>query len=261
MSFILHLSELWKFRALVAALVERHLHARYRGSLLGMLWSFLNPLCLMAVYTLVFQYYIRFDSVENYTIFLFCGLLQWIHVSSSLLEGSTSVSSGGSLITKSLFPAHLLPAVSVLTSLVHFVFSLPLLFVFMLGFGVPFTPLIFLLPLLMIIQTVFLYGIALFLGTLNVAFRDVQHLVGNLLTLLFFLCPILYPASTVPEQFQPFLTFNPLAVFTSCYQEILFYGTVPSVLDVAHLIAWSGVTLLIGVSTYNAHRESFAEAL
>jgi lipopolysaccharide transport system permease protein len=256
-----HFAELWKFRALIAALVERHLYARYRGSALGMLWSFLNPLCLMGVYTLVFQYYIRFHQVDNYTIFLFCGLLQWLHVSSALLEGSISISSGGSLITKSLFPAHLLPAVTVLTSLVHFVLSLPMLFLFMWLFGVPFTVPMLLLPFLMIIQTVFLYGLALFLGTLNVAFRDVQHLVGNALTLLFFLCPILYPADAVPEQFQPLLAFNPFAVFTSWYQEILFYDSVPSLSSLIQLFGWSGLSLFLGVSVYNAYRESFAEAL
>lgn len=256
-----HFQELWKFKALISALVERHLHARYRGSFLGLLWSFLNPLCLMAVYTLVFQYYIRFNQVDNYTIFLFCGLLQWLHVSSALLEGSISISSGGSLITKSLFPAHLLPAVVVLTSLVHFVLSIPMLLIFMLLFGVPFHLTLFALPFLMVLQTLFLYGIALCLGTLNVAFRDVQHLVGNFLTLLFFLCPVLYPADVVPVQFQPFLAFNPFAIFTSCYQGILFYGTFPTLLQVVELSAWTGVTLLIGISTYQAHRESFAEAL
>ncbi len=256
-----HLRELWKFRVLIVGLVERHMHARYRGSLLGMLWSFLNPLCLMAVYTLVFKYYIRFDQVENYTIFLFCGLLQWIHVSSSLIEGSISVSAGGSLITKSLFPAALLPAVSVLTSLVHFMLSLPLLFLFMLIFGVQFTGLLLVLPLLMIVQTVFLYGIALALATLNVAFRDVQHLVGNALTLLFFLSPILYPEDVVPAEFRPFLAFNPFAVFTSVYQDVLFHGVMPTAVEFGQLLVWSIVSVLVGVRVYISRQEGFAEAL
>ncbi|MCI5065634.1 ABC transporter permease [bacterium] len=256
-----HFGELWKYRALVAALVERHLYARYRGSLLGMLWSFLNPLCLMAVYTLVFQYYIRFAQVENYTIFLFCGLLQWLHVSSSLLEGSTSISSGGSLITKSLFPAHLLPGVAVLTSLVHFLFSLPLLFLFMFFAGMRFHPSLVMLPLLLGVQTVFLYGIALLLATYNVHFRDVQHLVGNALTLLFFLCPILYPEDVVPPAFQPLLTFNPFALFTSAYQAVLFEGSFFSSLVLLQLLLWSGASFLLGVLVYRSHRERFAEAL
>ncbi|NBW40772.1 ABC transporter permease [bacterium] len=256
-----HFRELLKFRALIVGLVERHMHARYRGSVLGMLWSFLNPLCLMAVYTLVFKYYIRFDQVENYTIFLFCGLLQWIHVSSSLIEGSISISAGGSLITKSLFPAALLPAVSVLTSLVHFLLSLPLLFLFMLLFGVEFTGGIVLLPVLMVLQTAFLYGLALSLATLNVAFRDVQHLVGNALTLLFFLSPILYPEDVVPAAFRPFLAFNPFAVFTSCYQDVLFNGVMPSVSDFAQIMLWTLVSIVVGIRVYISRQERFAEAL
>jgi len=98
------LSELWRFRALVWALVCRHLNARYRGSTLGFIWSFLNPMCLIAVYSLVFRYYVRFESVPHYTLFMFAGLLPWLWFSSGLLEAVGSISAGGSLITKAMFP-------------------------------------------------------------------------------------------------------------------------------------------------------------
>ena len=124
--------ELWRYRALVAALVLRHLRARYRGSVLGFVWSFLNPLCLIAVYSLVFRYYIRFEDVEHYTLFLFTGLLPWIWFSSGLIEATSAISSGGSLITKAMFPAHILPIVAVITNLAHFMFAIPLLLVVML---------------------------------------------------------------------------------------------------------------------------------
>jgi ABC-type polysaccharide/polyol phosphate export permease len=124
--------EIWKFRALIWALVSRHLKARYRGSLLGFFWSFLNPLFLIGVYSLVFKYYIRFQDQENYTVFMFTGLLPWIWFSSGLLESTNSISGGGSLITKAIFPAHVLPIVSVLTNLIHFIFAIPLLILIML---------------------------------------------------------------------------------------------------------------------------------
>ncbi|MCB0320897.1 MAG: ABC transporter permease [Bdellovibrionales bacterium] len=256
-----HFQELFKYRALVWALVERHLHARYRGSTLGVLWSFLNPLCLMGVYTLVFQYYIRFNEVQNYTIFLFCGLLPWIWVTSSLIEGSISISAGGSLITKSLFPAHLLPAVAVLTGAVHYVLSLPLLFIFMLVAGVHIPATVIFLPMMVFLQLLFLYGVALFLGSVNVHLRDVQHLVGNALTLLFFLCPVLYPRTTVPAQFQFSMYVNPFAAYTTVAQDLLLSGVIPSSRAILSVCFWTWVTLFVGVSAYQRSHESFAEVL
>lgn len=253
--------ELYKYRALLSALVGRHLAVRYRGSLLGFCWSLLNPLCLMLVYTVVFRFYIRYTEVDNYTIFLFCGLLPWLWVSSGIAEGTTSIVSSGHLITKSMFPAHILPAVSVLTTMVNFLLSLPLLFIFMLGLGVDLQFSMLFLPVLVLLQGFFLLGITLALSALNVHFRDVQHIVGNVLTFLFFLCPIIYPASAVPEAFQVTLQANPLALFTVAYQQVILDGVLPSLYALGYLCAFVALSLLIGAAVFNFYRESFAELL
>ncbi|MCB0332117.1 MAG: ABC transporter permease [Bdellovibrionales bacterium] len=254
-------SEAYRYRGLVAALVTRHLAARYRGSVLGFLWSFLNPLCLMLVYTLVFRYYVRFDSVDNYTIFLFCGLLPWIWLSSGLIEGTSSIVASGSLITKSLFPAHLLPIVSVLTAMIHFVLSLPLLFLFMLIAGLPFHLTLFLLPLVVLAQFLILCGLCLALSALNVYFRDVQHVVANVLNLLFFLCPIIYPLTSVPDRFQFTMVYNPFAVLTTMYQQVVLEGVFPSLFGIAFVFLFSLVVLSVGIAIFDRHREGFAELL
>lgn len=255
------LRELWKFRALIGALVTRHLSIRYRGSVLGFFWSFLNPLCLMLVYTLVFKFYIRFDAVPNYTIFVFCGLLPWLWFTSAVSEGTSSIVGSGHLITKSMFPPHVLPTVSVLTTLVNFLLSLPLLFIFMALAGMPFHPTIVGLPLLIGLEFVFLLGLALGLGALNVRYRDVQHLVGNLLTFLFFLCPIVYPATSVPERFRFTLDLNPLALFTVFYHNLILDGVWPTLGAWVYLGAWVGLVIVLGHLIFNRHRESFAEML
>lgn len=255
-----YLKELSRYRSLIAALVSRHLAVRYRGSVLGYLWSFLNPLCLMLVYLLVFKYYIRFEH-DNYTIFLFVGLLPWLWVQSALSEGATSITSGGHLITKSMFPAHVLPAVTVITSMVHFALTLPLLFIFMYFSGVPFHPTLLLLPFLIAVQFALLHGLALFLGSLNVYYRDIQHLLGNLLTFLFFLCPILYPADVIPEKFQMLLYVNPFAVMTVAYHNLILDGVLPSVQNLAYIVSFSAVSVGIGYATYTRFHERFAEAL
>lgn len=253
--------ELYRYRTLVGALIVRHLSSRYRGSVLGFLWSFLNPLCLMLVYLLVFRYYIRFTEVENYTIFLFCGLLPWIWISSGLLEGSTSVVSSGHLITKSMFPAQVLPAVAVLTSMVNYLLSLPLLFIIMLFSGVmiPFSALF--LPLLCVLQALLLFGFALILAALNVYYRDVQHVVGNFLTFAFFLCPILYPREVVPEAFHFTLDLNPFALLTESYQQVLLEGVPPTAWALGYIMLWVVIGLVSGAYVFRHYRERFAEAL
>lgn len=253
--------ELYRFRVLIGALVVRHLSVRYRGSVLGFLWSFLNPLCLMLVYMLVFKFYIRFDSVDNYTIFLFCGLLPWIWFTSAVSEGTSSIVSSGHLITKSMFPAHVLPTVSVISTGVNLLLSLPLLFLFMFVGGVPFHATLIALPVLITVQFFFLLGLALVLASLNVQFRDVQHIVTNLLTFLFFLCPIIYPASSVPARFQFTLDLNPLALFTLFYHDLILDGVWPDPVRAAYLVAWVGIVLFIGHAIFKRYREGFAELL
>ena len=253
--------ELYRYRALLSALVVRYLVMRYRGSMLGFLWSFLNPLCLMLVYFLVFKFYIRFEQVDNYTVFLFVGLLPWLWSLSGLLEGTASIVSGGHLITKSMFPAHILPAVAVLTTMVNFILSLPLLFLFMYFTGVQFHLTLLLLPLLLLLQMLLLHGLTLGLGAINVHFRDVQHVLGNLLTLVFFLCPILYPISSVPEKLRFTLTSNPFALLTICYHDLILEGTIPSTVTLLSLVGFVLLAILFGSVVYNRYRESFAELL
>jgi lipopolysaccharide transport system permease protein len=255
------IGELRRFKSLFWGLVQRHLAARYRGSALGFLWTFLNPLCLICVYWLVFRFYIRFTQVENYTVFMFAGLLPWMWATQALMEGTASISGSGHLITKSLFPAHILPAVTVTTSLINFVLSLPILFALMYFTGVPLKPTLFFIPLVIFVQSIFLYGLVLLLSSLNVFYRDIQHLLGNALTLLFFLCPIVYPESVVPAQFKWTIQFNPFAAFISIYQGLILEGSLPSLNQVILLSSISLFSYMLGSMVYSNLREKFAELL
>lgn len=254
-------AELYKNRALVGALTERSLALRYRGSSLGVLWSLLNPLCLMMVYTLVFRYYIRFEQVEHYSIFLFCGLLPWIWFSSGITEATQSIASSGHLITKALFPAQILPAVSVLSTAINFILALPVLIVFLLVAQVPIPLTWFLLPVLLMLQAAMMFGFALGLASLNVRFRDIQHVLANALSFIFFLSPVVYPLSSIPERFRFTLFLNPCGLLTSTYHDLLYTGVLPSGTTVLCLIAWTGIALVWGNSIYQSNKERFAEWL
>ncbi len=255
------LSTFLRYRVLLFSLVGRHLKSRYRGSVLGFLWTLLNPLGLMLVYTLVFKFYIRFSEVPNYTIFLFCGLLPWLWLSTSLAEGASSIVSGGALITKAMFPAELLPAVAVVTNLINFLLSLPLLFIFMLIGGVEFHLTILFLPILIIVQLFFLLGLSLLLSAVNVKYRDVQHLLGNLLTFLFFLTPVIYPSSVVPDKFRFTMDYNPFALFTIFYHNLILDGVIPPLSLLLYATCFSVIAMMLGLRIFNRYRESFAEAL
>jgi lipopolysaccharide transport system permease protein len=255
------ISELWRARTLIDALVRRHIATRYRGSFLGFLWSFLNPLCLMAVYTLVFSHYMRVDGGPHYHIMVFAGLLPWIWSTSALHEGTASLVSSGHLITKSMFPAHVLPCVSVLASMIHFLLALPILVVFMVFSSVPITATWLLLPLIVILHGIFLLGVVLGLSALNVFYRDVQHLLGNVLTFVFFLCPVVYPRTNIPERARFWIELNPLALVTEFYQMVLVEGVVPTVGQLGYFALVAVCTLILGVSIHQHNREQFAEAL
>jgi ABC-type polysaccharide/polyol phosphate export permease len=251
--------EIFKYRVLIQTLVLRELKSRYRGSFFGFLWSFLNPLFLMLVYTLVFSIYLR-NPMEGYPAFLFCGLLPWLWFSTSIMHGAASIRDGGHLIKKVVFPAEILPLIAVLSNMINFLLSLPILFIFLLIFNIAITPLILLFPLLLLIQFILSTGLAFFLSAVNVHFKDIQQILNNLLMLLFFLTPILYPVTFIPDKYrQFFLILNPLFPLMTSYQDILFNGRLPGAAGLSYLIFISILILFIGYNVFNKFRDTFAE--
>jgi ABC-type polysaccharide/polyol phosphate export permease len=251
---------IYRHRELIANLVGKELKSRYRGSALGMLWTFLNPLLLLLVYALVFSVYMRVD-MENYAVYMFTGLLPWIWFASSLNEGVNAVVASGDLLTKSMFPAEVLPMVRVIANLANYIFSLPLLFLFMLIYGVPFTPAILLAPVVMGAQLIFTIGLVYFFAAVNVRYRDMQHILGNFVTLWFFLCPIIYPVTQAPEQWRFTFYLNPAAVITMGYHDVFLYGKAPDFLMIG-IVAAAGMGItLVGVWLFERLKDTFAEEI
>ena len=246
------------YRVLISTLVLKELKTRYRGSVLGFLWSFLNPLLFMLVYILVFSVYMRIN-VDNYALFLFCGLLPWIWFSQSLLNATSSIVSGGALIKKVVFPIEILPIVSVFTNLVNFLLGLPILFLFILLFNLKIGYFILFLPLLIIIQLLITTGLALVLSAINVHFRDVEQILSNLLNLFFFVTPILYPITTVPPRYRELILLNPMALLMISYQDILFNGRSPDWRYLLILGALSVLIFIYGYKIFDKFKDSLVE--
>jgi ABC-type polysaccharide/polyol phosphate export permease len=260
MGILQSLNACYAYRALIHNLTVRQLSARYRGSALGFLWTFLNPLLLVLVYSLVFTVYVRFE-MESYTAFVFCGLVPWLWFTNSLSEGANAIVGSGNLITKAMFPPEVLPVVSVLANLCNFLMTLPILFVVILVSGKPLGAALVALPVVVIVQSLVTLGLVMFLAALNVQFRDVQHLLANILTFWFFLCPILYPHTNVPERLQFLNTLNFMSALTISYQDILFHDRLPAWEPLAFAAAVGIVVLFAGDWLFRRNRETFAEWL
>jgi ABC-type polysaccharide/polyol phosphate export permease len=222
-----NLRQLPRYRGLIQSLVSRELKARYRGSVLGFFWSFINPLLLLLVYTFVFAYVMvpaQSKEIENFALFLFCGLLPWTWFQTSLVESSNILISGGNLIKKVMFPAEVLPIVTVLANLVHFLLGLPILFAFLLYFSAPLNVSeLAWFPVVVLVQLLLSVALALILSALTVHFRDIKDILANVMTLWFFSTPIIYYWRYAPETLRRFLDLNPFTHLAISYQEILYF--------------------------------------
>jgi ABC-type polysaccharide/polyol phosphate export permease len=242
--------------------VARDVKARYRGSILGFFWSFFNPLLLLLVYTFVFTYVMPPPpNIPNYALFLFCGLLPWTWFSASLVESSNVLISGGNLIKKVMFPAEILPIVTVLSNLVHFLFGLPILVAFLVYFRAPLqaSELVW-FPLVVLVQLVMSVGFALILSALTVHFRDIKDILVNVMTLWFFATPIIYRWDNPPPQIRRFLNLNPFSHIAISYQEILYFdGPFGNARWIIALGIGSVLLFLFGYFLFDRLRDSFAE--
>ncbi|HYU79333.1 MAG TPA: ABC transporter permease [Vicinamibacterales bacterium] len=263
-ALIRNLRKLVRYRSLIQTLVARDLKARYRGSVLGFFWSFINPLLLLLIYSFVFTTVLPRASdpgLEPYALFMFCGILPWTWFSSSILEASNVLISGGNLIKKVLFPAEVLPFVTVLANMVHFFFGLPILAIFLIYYRRPLDPVELLwFPVIVLVQLLLLLGLSLFVSALTVHFRDLKDILGNLLTLWFFSTPIIYPMSQAPAQYRWLLNINPMTHLAISYQEVLFYvGPHGHWKWLMALLVASVFVFLAGYFVFDRLRDSFAE--
>lgn len=266
-----NLAGLWRHRALAAVLVSRELKARYRGSVLGFFWSLLNPLLMLAVYTVVFAFIFpgRSPSTSPYALFLFTGLLPWNWLAGGLTDAASSLTTNGALLKKILFPAEVLPLVAVAAQGVHFLLALPVLAVGLgLGaLGVFGAPVPLGLPVaqaapLFFLEGVFIAGLGLFLAALTVHFRDVKDILATALSLWFFATPILYDLADIrSERLRAALLWNPAAPFFEAWRDAFFRAAWIAPGRWALLLALSLGAFLLGYALFDRLRDSFPEAV
>lgn len=245
-----------KYLPLLEQFVKRDFKTKYRRSVLGVLWSVLNPLGMMIVLTMVFSTIFR-QGIENFPVYLMSGQLIFNFFNEASNQAMNSIIRNGPLIKKVYIPKYLLPMASVCNSLVNLLTSFIALLIVMIITRTPFSPIIFLSIIPIAYTFVFSYGLGLLLCTAATSFRDVTHLYGVLTTAWMYLTPIIYPMSMLPENIQKIVGLNPLTMFVENFRAYILYQQMPSLAENLACIMVSGITLLVGTYVFRKKQDGF----
>lgn len=249
---------LWNYRALIKKTALSDLKLRYRNSVLGFLWSLLEPLLIFMVLYMVFSYLMRFQ-VENYQIFLLLGIIVWRFLEEGTGMTMNSIVGKPSLIKKVYFPRESLIVSACLTSLIMTILELLVFGVFMLFSGILPSISAIAFPVIFFFQFLLVVGVSLALASLNVYYRDVQYIWAVVMRAGFFATPIIYPVSLYPEEYAWIFMLNPMARLVEAARGSLIYGSFPSLLDSAYLLGSGVVMVLIGYAIFTRLEPKFAE--
>ena len=257
----------WGKRRLMFSLSQREILGRYRGSFMGILWSFFTPLLMLIVYTFVFSVIFKArwdagsDSRIEFALILFAGLMTFNFFAECITRSTSLITSNVNYVKKVVFPLEILPWVSLGAALFHFAISLLVwLIAYLIFFGLPHTT-IFYLPIIFTPFVFLIMGITYFLSALGVYMRDISQLVGVAITALLFMSPIFYPASALPEKFQRFLMLNPLTPIIEMTRDVMFFGISPGYKPLAIYCIISMLVAWVGFVWFQKTRKGFADVL
>ena len=250
--------ELYQYRELLKTNVHKEIRGKYKGSILGVFWSFLNPLLMVAVYAIVFPYLMRVTQ-ENYLVFLITGIIPWVFFTTVVTSGCNCVWINGGIIKKVYFPREILPMSVVCAGLINFLISclIILIFVVFSGIGVSFN--ILWLPVIAIVQSALSLGMLFILSAINVYVKDVEYLVQFIMNLVFYATPIIYNVSMFPQKFRWILYLNPMAHLIDAYRAIFYYKTMPNLTSLGIMAIVSFVMLILGYIIFKKLEKGFAE--
>ena len=255
------LVSLYSYRSLLKGLVLKDLKLKYRGSVFGFLWSLVNPLLMIVVYTLAFTFILGIRS-EMFVFYLMLGQLAWSFFANSIMMSTASIVDNGGLLRTVVFPRAILPIATVLFNLAQYLLTiavfLPLMFAW---YGIPFVAPMLLFPVVLLLHVAFTIGIALILATTTVFFRDVRHLVEVALAVLFWLTPIVYGLERVPETLRLAILLSPMSPFVVAYQKLFFFREWPEATVWLVAVTYAVGAFVVGVALVLAFEDRFTEQL
>lgn len=245
-----------KYKFLLAQLVERDFKAKYKRSVLGVLWSLLNPLLIMVVQYIVFSELFRWD-INNFAVYLLSGTVMFNFFSEATSQALTSITGNSQLITKVYVPLYVFPVSKVLSSCINLGFSLIALIAIVLIQGLPINIYYLLIPFGLACLIAFSLGMGLILSSMMVYFRDTQFLYGVVLTLWTYLTPLFYPESILPDKYMIFLQSNPMYYFIRYVRSIILDGKLPTMSDHLISLTFAVVTLVLGIFVFKKTKKNF----
>lgn len=255
------ISELYNYRQMIYSLVKRDLRGRYKGSVLGFLWTFINPLLQLSVYTVVFSYILR-AGIEDFYLFLFVALIPWLFFSTCLQGGASCIFAQQEMVKKIYFPREVLPLSFTLSQFVNMLLTFIVIFAVLIvsGHGINIHAVVY-LPLIMIIEFILALGVTFLASSITVYFRDLEYILSILGMAWMYMTPVVYSIETVPEQLRPIFMANPMTPIIVAYRDILYYKQVPQVSTLLHAALLGCVVLVVGVVVFGKLKKNFVEEL
>ncbi|MBB5346597.1 ABC transporter permease [Desulfoprunum benzoelyticum] len=260
-------ASLWRNRYLIKTSIQREVVGRYRGSFMGILWSFFNPIFMLAVYTFVFsvvfkaRWHAGSDSKTQFALILFAGLMVFNVFAECVNRAPGLILANTSYVKKVVFPLEILPLVNIGGALFHLCISFVVwLLAFLFLFGTPHLT-ILLFPVILLPLILFTAGISWWLASIGVYLRDVSQVINIVTTALMFLSPIFYSIASLPEKFQVFMNLNPLTPIIEQTRNILFWNKLPDLPVLAVCYAVSMVVAYLGFAWFQKTRKGFADVL
>lgn len=255
------IKELYAYRQMIFSLVKKDLRGRYKGSVLGFLWTFINPLLQLIVYTVVFSFILKTD-IERYYLYLFVALIPWIFFSSSITVGAASVVAQKDLIKKIYFPRMVIPISYVTSCFVNMLLCFIVIFAVIIisGAGLNFLALLT-LPVIMAVEYILALGMALLTSAVTVYFRDLEHILGIISMAWMYMTPIMYNKSIVPDSLLPIFNLNPMTHVIECYRAVLYSKEIPDLTSLVSAAGLGVLFLILGCLVFNKLQRHFAEEL
>lgn len=255
------LKEIYAYREMIFSLVRRDLKGRYKGSVLGFLWTFINPLLQLGVYTMVFSVIMR-NGIKDYYLFLFVALIPWIFFSTSLSGGASCIWAQKEMVKKIYFPREVLPISFVTTQFVNMLLSFLVVFAVLIVCGKGLNPVALLcLPVVMLVEYMLSLGVALIASAITVYLRDVEYILGIITMAWQFLTPVMYSIDQVPENLMSIFNLNPMTPIIVAYRDILYYKQVPKLQTLLHASLLGILLMIVGMLSFSVLKRHFAEEM
>lgn len=245
-----------KFQPLLQELVARDIKIKYRRSVLGVLWTLLNPLFMMIVLSLVFSNLFKFD-IENYPIYILSGQVIFNFFSESTTSSMSAIINNGSLIKKIYVPKYLFVLSRIFSSFINLMASFTALLLVMVATRAELHWTVLFVPVPLVLLVVFSLGIGLILSAVTVKFRDIMHLYSVFTTALMYLTPVIYTMSILPEWLEPIVKINPITNILTMFREVMLYNSLFDPVSLLIAVLESGIALLIGLRVFYKNQDEF----